>query len=204
MASRLVLVRHARVDARFAGRFIGASDPPLDEAGRKQAEALAGRVRRFAPGRCYCSPMRRCRQTFSALALDLPVEFDGDLREIDFGRWENHSFDELPDEDRPLVDRWAAFDADFAFPGGESLQGFFARVAAAADRMVRDPADTVLAVAHGGVIRATICRLLGLPPRNYALFEVDYAAVVVLRLYDGKGVLAFSRSDEPPGGVNHG
>ena len=49
----------------------------------------------------------------------------------------------------------------------------------------------MLAVTHGGVIRAMICHLLGLEPRNYVLFEVDYAAVVVLHLFDGKGVLAF-------------
>ncbi len=93
---------------------------------------------------------------------------------------------------------------DFAFPGGESLQGFFERIASAADRMVRDPADTVLAVTHGGVIRAMICHLLGLEPRNYVLFAVDYAAAVVLDLFDGSGVLAFSSGDDSPGGVAHG
>lgn len=48
----------------------------------------------------------------------------------------------------------------------------------------------MLAVTHGGVIRAMLCRLLGLSPRQYVLFEVGYAGMAVVHLYDGKGVLA--------------
>jgi alpha-ribazole phosphatase len=191
MAHRLVLVRHARPEAAYVGRLIGATDPPLDAAGAGQARALADRIRRLAPGRCYCSPLARCRQTAAAIAGPLPVEIDAELREIDFGRWENRRFDDLKVEEPELVDRWAAFEFDFAFPGGESLRNFLARVRQAADRLARDPADTVLAVTHGGAIRAIICHLLGLEPQNYVLFEVDYAAPVVLHLFDGRGVLAF-------------
>jgi broad specificity phosphatase PhoE len=61
--------------------------------------------------------------------------------------------------------------------------------------MARDPADTVLAVTHGGAVRAIICHLLGLEPQHYVLFEVDYAAPVVLHLLDGRGVLAFPAAD---------
>ena len=69
--------------------------------------------------------------------------------------------------------------------------------------MARDPADTVLAVTHGGAIRAILCHLLGLDPRNYVLFEVDYAAAVVLHLFDGRGVLAFPGADAS-GDAGHG
>ncbi len=101
------------------------------------------------------------------------------------------------------MDRWAAFEFDFAFPGGESLAGFLERVRQSADRMAHDPADTVLAVTHGGAIRAIICHLLGLDPRNYVLFEVEYAAAVVLHLFDGRGVLTFPGADVP-GDADHG
>ena len=54
----------------------------------------------------------------------------------------------------------------------------------------------MLAVTHGGVIRAMICHLLGLEPRHYVLFEVDYAAAVVIDLFDGRGVLAVPSATE--------
>jgi len=203
MAHRLVLVRHARPEAACVGRLIGATDPPLDAAGAEQARALAASIRRLAPRRCYCSPLERCRQTAAAIAGDLTVELDPDLREIDFGRWENRRFEDLKVAEPALVDRWAAFEFDFAFPGGESLRDFLQRVRGAADRLAGDPADTVLAVTHGGAIRAIICHLLGLEPQNYVLFEVDYAAAVVLHLFDGRGVLAFPGA-ETAGDAGHG
>ncbi len=203
MAHRLVLVRHARLGAAHVGRLVGASDPPLDAAGHQQARALAESIRRLDPQRCFCSPLERCRQTAAAIAAGLSVEIDRDLREIDFGRWENHRFEDLQAEEPALVDRWAAFEFDFAFPGGESLRGFLDRVQGAADRMARDPADTVLAVTHGGAIRAIICHLLGFEPQHYVLFEVDYAAPVVLHLFDGRGVLAFPAADGA-GDAGHG
>jgi alpha-ribazole phosphatase len=201
MAKRLLLVRHGRVAASSIGQLIGATDVPLDSLGEAQARTLADRVRRWEPLMCYCSPMQRCRQMAQAMAPDLPLHFDSDLREIDFGQWESRTFSEASADNPSLVDRWAAFAPDFAFPGGESLVGFLHRVQTAADRLIHAEARTVLAVTHGGVIRTMICHLLGLEPRQYVAFEVPYAAMVVIDLFDGKGVLAaLERPDTGEGG----
>jgi alpha-ribazole phosphatase/probable phosphoglycerate mutase len=120
---------------------------------------------------------------------ELLMENDPDLREIDFGRWEALTFQEICDLDQAHVDRWAAYGDDFAFPGGESLCDFHARIRRVADRIARDPADVVCAFTHGGVIRTLICHYLGLEPRNYLMFDVRTASVTTLSLYDGKGVL---------------
>lgn len=190
MAERLILLRHARIAAPYAGRLIGATDAPLDPAGERQARAVAERVMRFAPQACYCSPLQRCRQTASAVAPELPLSIDPDLREIDFGEWENRTFAETVAADPSRVDRWAAFDPEFAFPGGESVAGFLYRVHAAADRLTRFDLRTLLVVTHGGVVRTMLCRLLGIEPRKYVAFDVPYGAMAVVDLFDGKGVLA--------------
>ncbi len=190
MAKRLILLRHARPSPATAGKLIGSTDLPLDPAGLAQARAMRSRMAKMEAGRCYASPMTRCRQTAAEVAGDLAVEFYDDLREIDFGRWENRRFEELAAAEPKLVDRWAAFDPEFAFPGGESLGGFCRRVDAAADRLAGEESDTVLAVTHGGVIRAMLCRLLELSPRQYVIFEVGYGGMAVVHLHDGRGVLA--------------
>jgi broad specificity phosphatase PhoE len=97
-----------------------------------------------------------------------------------------------------LVDRWATLAPDFAFPGGERLAGFLQRVRATADRLVAEPCETVLAVTHGGVIRAMLCYLLGLDPRQYVVFHVGYAALAVIELFDGQGVLSALESAAAP------
>jgi broad specificity phosphatase PhoE len=69
--------------------------------------------------------------------------------------------------------------------------------------LIHAEAQTVLAVTHGGVIRAMICHLLALEPRQYVAFDVPYAAMVVIDLFDGKGVLAALERPEPQEG-DHG
>jgi alpha-ribazole phosphatase len=195
MAKRLVLVRHARVDT--GGRLVGATDVPLDDAGRAQSRALADRLGRYAPVACFCSPMQRCLETARA-ASTLPLQVDPDLREIDFGRWENRTFAEAAADSPETMRRWAAFDADFAFPGGESVGGFLKRVRNAAARLADAEAEVVAAVTHGGVIRAMLCHLLGIEPRHYAAFNVPFATVVVVELFDGGGLLSALLPPERP------
>lgn len=193
MAQRLVLVRHAHPGGDPPGRLLGSSNPPLDDVGLEQARALAGRLARFAPQRIVASPLTRARQTVAAALapVDLSrVEWDEALREIDFGRWENRRFEEVAREDPELAAAWHRFDPSFAFPEGESLACFLARVQAVADRLAADPAETVLVVSHGGVTRAILCHLLGLEAWQYVLFHVGYTAIVELKLFDGKAVLA--------------
>ena len=129
-------------------------------------------------------------------AAGLDFEEAPDLREIDFGRWEQMTFEEISASEPELVDRWAAWDEDFAFLEGESLRDFSERVRRAAERMVGDAASRILAVTHGGVIRAMICHLLGLSMSQYLLFDVRPASLTTIQVFDGRGVLMELRN--PP------
>jgi alpha-ribazole phosphatase len=194
---RLILVRHAQIVERHRGQLIGSTDVAIDPAGERVARALSPRIGRLRPQVGYCSPKQRCRQTAAIVAPGLALHVDADLREIDFGDWETRVFADVVAQDSRLLERWSAFDLDFAFPGGERIGDFWERVKAAADRLMRAEAETVLVVAHGGVIRAMLCHLLGLAPRHYVAFRVSYLATAVVDLYDGKGVLTSLEQAEP-------
>ena len=192
MADRLFLVRHADPGSQYAGRYVGSSDIPLGERGRRQSKALACWLGLRPAGRCFSSPLLRTRQTAEAIAgeLALSVEIDPDLREIDFGDWEGHTFEQIVASDPQSVDRWASGDPEFTFPKGEKVQDFLDRVHRVARKMAAEPTDAILAVTHGGTIRATICHLLGLPARGYVLFNVKPASLTTIELHSGRGVLA--------------
>lgn len=191
MARQLLLIRHASVPDEYAGQFLGRSDVPLGDKAAGQIRNLMPLLRRRQPGKLVSSPLRRARETADGLATEmrLAAEVDADLREIDFGLWEEKTFAQIsagwPDE----VARWAEFNEEFAFPGGESIGGFLQRIRLAADRLAGDEAEVVAAVTHGGVVRAMICYLLGLSYRQYLLFDVRHAACATIDLFDGKGVL---------------
>jgi alpha-ribazole phosphatase/probable phosphoglycerate mutase len=55
--------------------------------------------------------------------------------------------------------------------------------------MAADPAGTVVAFTHGGVIRFLICRFLGLEDRHYLLFDVRPGSLCELLIEDGRGIL---------------
>lgn len=189
MTQRLILARHASVDSRYAGRFLGSSDVPLSARGRRQASALARVLESRPIDRFLVSPLERASQT--AAAMERQALVDPDLREIDFGRWEGRSFDEISQGEPPeLIDRWGRFDLEFCFPQGESLGAFVGRIDKLAVRLTAQADETLGVITHGGVIRSMICRLLGLAPSHYLLFDVPPASITTIDLFDGRGVLS--------------
>jgi len=189
---KILLARHASTGSEYQGRFIGASDIPLAASGPDEVARLAQVVAPFAPELTFCSPLLRARQTVELLAghTDIgPVHADRDLREIDFGSWERLSFAEINVADPELVKRWAAWSADFAFPAGEAVAAFLARTGAVAARLAARREETILVVAHGGVVRALLCHLLKLPPQHYLLFDVKPARLATIDLFPEGGVL---------------
>jgi alpha-ribazole phosphatase len=190
MTQRLILVRHGDLGARYRGRYVGRTDAPLAAEGRRQAAALAGDLGRRGGAHILCSPLLRARETAEiALGADAAFTIDDDLREIDFGRWEAMSFAEIAAADPAAVDRWAALEDDFTFPGGEGIGAFRKRIGAVAGRIAADPSGTVVAITHGGVIRLLICRFLELEYRRYLLFDVRPGSLSEISIEGGKGVL---------------
>jgi len=190
MVQRLILIRHGDLGDRYRGRYIGRTDAPLSAEGRRQAAALAGQLARLNGAHILASPLRRTRETAEiALGANGAFKIDNNLREIDFGRWEGMSFEEIAAADPAAVDRWAVPDGDFTFPDGEGIRAFRERIVAAAERIAAVPAGTVVLFAHGGVIRFFICHFLGLPDRHHLLFDIHPASISEIRVDGGKGVL---------------
>lgn len=188
----IALLRHAETAVQYSGCLIGSTDLPLALERRRKASLLSPRIEGERPARLYCSPLRRARETAESLgeSLGMIPKIDSDLREIDFGRWEGMTFDAIQASDPEAVARWARFEPDFAFPGGESIEDFLARIRRVAKRFVECEGPSVLAVTHAGVIRAMICHLLGLSPRQYVLFDVKPASLTKIAVYGDSGVLS--------------
>jgi broad specificity phosphatase PhoE len=190
---KLLLARHCETGPDYYGRFIGSSDIGLGPAAPEQAKRLAGVLEDYGPDALYCSPLRRARQTVKMLAdhLELGEQIiEEGLREIDFGRWEGLSFDEIVQKDAALIKGWAAWSPDFTFPEGEQAGDFLDRVHRVCRLLVESPAETALVVTHGGVVRAMLCHLLRLPPEHYLLFDVKPARLTVIDLFPEGGVLS--------------
>jgi ribonuclease H / adenosylcobalamin/alpha-ribazole phosphatase len=157
------LLRHGQTEHTPERRFSGRNDLPLSLTGRAEAEAAAQRMKDLGVEVVVASPLRRTRETAEvvAAALGLPVEFDEDLVELDFGDLEGLTFDEAAAK-HPLAARRFLGDVTVAAPGGESIADVGTRVARARRRILSEHAGrTVLVVSHVTPIKLLLAAGLG-------------------------------------------
>ncbi len=191
MAQKLLLLRHGDVGEEYKDKYIGSTNASISERGHQQVRTIGPWLRSQNIDCCYCSPMKRCKETAAIILEQTGVDYkvDPDLREIDFGQWEGLAFGDIAQKFPDEVKRWSEFDMDFTFPGGERIGDCVGRIVGIADRLTEDPADTVLVCTHGGIIRLLICYFLGLEPWQYILFRVERASVTTIELFGGAGLL---------------
>jgi broad specificity phosphatase PhoE len=170
---------------------LGATDLPVSKEGHRQAGELAQKIMALKPDICLCSPMLRTRQTAAVIGEVIncePVYMD-ELREINFGRWERLTFNEIAASYPEQTGEWAAAPLDFTFPQGDNTGEFFRRIGRVAGQLAKRSEGTVLVVSHGGVISALICHFLGLPFDKGLLFRLRPAGLVSLEVFERLGVL---------------
>jgi ribonuclease H / adenosylcobalamin/alpha-ribazole phosphatase len=183
----VVLLRHGDTrlspERRFSG--VGRGDPPLSAAGRDQAQRAAGSalLRDGAFTEVLTSPMTRCQETarLVADALGVSVVVDWDLREMDFGLWEEMTFDEVQNRYPEDLRRWKQ--SAWATPTGssESFAAVVDRMGTAAERFaVRYAGASVLAVTHITPVKALVAHALGAPPA--ALFHMELSSACFSRI----------------------
>lgn len=181
--TRLFLLRHAEVEETYRFVFGGRIDMGLSPRGLQQAAKLAEHLRNTNFDAIYVSPLKRVRQTVSAL-----LQHDGrteiiheGLREVDFGAWTGLSWKQVSERFGMNAFDWLRALHHNAIPGAEPVAEFRGRVAACLEGVLaRHPGQTVALVCHGGVIRMLLAILLDLSLDKTGGFEVDYASVTVV------------------------
>ncbi|MBL8328256.1 MAG: histidine phosphatase family protein [Rubrivivax sp.] len=196
-ATHLIAVRHGETEWNVAQRLQGHTDIPLNALGQAQAQRLAEALDGETLHVIYASDLQRAHDTAAPLALrhGLAVNTDPGLRERAFGEFEGHTYAEIESRWPEGAAAWRRRDPAFEPPGGESLPAFQARSVQAALRLAaRHPGQTVVLVAHGGVLDAlyrAACRTGMQAPRTW---ELANAAVNRLLLAD-EGLMMIGWND---------
>ncbi|GAA4061588.1 histidine phosphatase family protein [Nonomuraea soli] len=168
--TRLVLVRHGETVWHAENRYAGVSDVGLTERGHRQAERLAEWAGSAGLAAVWSSTLSRASLTAerSTTRLGLPLGVDERLRELDFGQGEGLTRQEMAGRFPEALEAFKADPVAHHLPGGEDpvraaerFAGCLAGIAAAHE------GERVLVVAHTTAIRLTLCRLIGLPLREY-------------------------------------
>jgi alpha-ribazole phosphatase len=173
------LVRHGSPDS-VKGRCYGRYDVPLSAEGLCQAKNVAAQLAKEAIARVYSSGLRRARDTACIVAEPhgLTVETVDDLAEIDFGRLDGLTYEEIEERHPEVFRLWMARPTEVRFPGGESFRDLSLRVGSAFERLLsRHRNESIAVVAHAGVIRVILCQALSMPEKEIFRLAQRYGAI---------------------------
>ncbi|MGN1318988.1 MAG: histidine phosphatase family protein [Lachnospirales bacterium] len=155
---RILLIRHGKTKGNLEKKFIGRTDQSLEKEGILEIKNIAYDTKRVK--KVYVSPMKRCIETADIIFPNLEKEKVNNLREMDFGIFENKSHNELLENEYYV--NWLNSNGLSEVPEGESLEEFRVRcVNAFLDIINNCSFDTVAFVIHGGSITAIMSSLLG-------------------------------------------
>lgn len=183
-------IRHAPVNTDD-GRIYGQTDLPCDCSDARVFAALAALLPRKAVW--LTSHLTRTHQTaraiWSAGNFEEPLEFrqDSDLAEQHLGDWQGLDRQEFLMNRRQEPDSFWYASAEERAPNGESFVDLLARVDSAVARATAAyRGNDIVAVVHGGTIRAALTLALRLPPRGGFAFMIDNCSLTRLDHYQGK------------------
>ena len=179
---KLILVRHGLTDYLVKGLYQGHSDPPLNKEGRAQIKSLADGFADKEPQIIFSSPLKRARKSADILNKDLDLEIivDDRIKEISFGEWEGETYDEIIKKYPEAFEWWKKDLANFRPEGGESLAELQSRVREFFMEIKERHEDVIAVIAHGGVIRAFMVELMGVPFDSFWKFELSPASMTVI------------------------
>ncbi|MGB2680009.1 MAG: histidine phosphatase family protein [Candidatus Competibacter sp.] len=174
------LLRHGEPEG--GQKFRGAVDDPLSECGWGQMRAAVGDYRSWEA--VVSSPLVRCAAFARELAehLERPLEIAAGFSELSFGVWESRAVAEVNAAEPLALARFWRDPVSYPIPRGEPVGDFDRRVGHAWEALLeRHRGRHILLVAHGGVIRMILRRLLDMPLQRIWRLEVPYAAVSRVR-----------------------
>jgi probable phosphoglycerate mutase len=167
---RIILWRHGQTSWNVERRFQGSTDVELTDTGIRQARRAARLLASLEPDAIVSSDLKRAVRTAAELAAltGLDVALDEGLRETYAGVWQGLTHEEILARYGEEYAAWKR--GEPVRRGGGELETEVAdRAAPVVLRHVEKlPEDgTLVVVSHGGTIRTTIGRLLGLQARHW-------------------------------------
>ena len=185
------LIRHALVEENARAMLYGTMDVPLCPeamvADAPMYRSLAARLPR--PAHWVATPLSRTVLTAQALFRagypEQPLAIEPGLIEQDLGDWHGLPHADLPARlQRPAHAFWPLGGEELP-PGGESMVQVIARVGTVLERLAdTHPGQDIVAVSHGGAIRAAIAHAIGITADNALHLAVQNLSLTRLERHD--------------------
>ena len=192
--TRFWMIRHAVVEQNALTRIYGNNDVQLcPDHLREQVPMHAALARRLPPpgGQVVwlTSPLSRAQHTAAAIfAAGYPEQalvVEPGLIEMSFGEWQGLAHHELPARLTLPAHGFWPMGGEERPPGGESMADAIARVGVLMEHLADTYPDCdVIAVSHGGTIRAAVAHALRIGADSALHLSVDNLSLTRLDRLD--------------------
>jgi len=149
MKSRICIIRHGITEGNKRRLYYGHSDIPLAEEGVAELEKQAqeGLYPDSENASYFTTDLLRTQQTFELIYGDKPYTVFPAFKEMNFGAFEMHSYEELKGRDD--YQKWITGDTlNDGPPGGESQMEFYNRVTGGFEEFLKIHLQKVLSMRH--------------------------------------------------------
>jgi len=185
----LYLLRHGEIAT--PGILAGKTDVALSDKGYQQLWQATQQLPKISY--CTSSPLQRCQKFAAEFSLknNIKLELEPNIKEMNFGDWDGKLYqalwqDEKGEKQVTIGDFWQDPWQHNA-PNGECMTDFTCRVDTWWQQWLANQNEgNTLVVAHGGVIKHLIARVLNMPipgTAHMSNIDVPYAGVVKVAVY---------------------
>jgi probable phosphoglycerate mutase len=185
--TRTIAIRHGETIWNRDGRLMGNLDIPLNPNGVQQAEAVAERLARIEFHTIYSSDLSRAYDTARVIADKTGKEIvrDPRLRERNAGVLQGLTKAERAEKHADIYQQQEEVGEEYVIPEGESDGQMTRRVVECLeDIREKHPGETVVLVAHGGVLARLVQYTLGLSSMQRRHVRAHNACICVF-IHDG-------------------
>lgn len=167
---KISLIRHSKTEGNLHGRYIGKTDESLCEEG-----IYLAKCKKFTQvSHIYSSPLKRCIETANIIYNGLKPIIIEELKECDFGDFENKNYKELDGNED--YQKWIDSNGKLPFPNGESNEDFKKRSIIGFDKIIsniiRNKIRNASIIAHGGTIMSVLDKY-SYPNKEFYCWQVD-------------------------------
>ncbi|MDO4566588.1 MAG: histidine phosphatase family protein [Oscillospiraceae bacterium] len=181
---KLYLVRHGEPNFPAGKRMcLGSTDLPLSPLGRMQSVLAGAALENKALSGCYCSPLKRSRET--AEYINAPLSCAEGLEEMHAGEWDGLDFETIRAR-WPEIYEARGNNLSLQPPGAEPLEAGAERFERAVAGIIAASEGDICVVAHASVEKAFLAPLLGLSLERSRTLDIRYGSISELAIEDGK------------------
>jgi len=188
--TRVIIVRHGQSTYNLEKRIQGRCDASvLTEKGRADARAVATALQGMHFDACYCSPLRRARETADIVTGSLdnapPPQVTDALLEVNLPDWEHLTKDEVRERHADAYRLWHERPHELAMTvNGQPYYPVRALFEQATqfwqELLAQHAGSTTLIVGHNGINRCLISSAIGMSPVYYQVLQQSNCCINVL------------------------